>query len=419
MLTRAGDRILVLDGETRAALAIVRSLGKHKIDVGVAAHHPGGIAQKSKYASTLFECPDPVDAPEMYLKWVAEVVETWAPRMILPITDASLTLCLRIEEVLRARTILPTVDRNTLAEITDKGHLLRIAAELGIKTPRSHLLPPLAERSEADQTIIEGFSYPAVLKPNTSVSDVHSHFVKGGVHYPEDAEDVSAILYGDHDVEHEKISFLLQERIEGVGIGVFALCNEGEPLTLFAHRRILEKPPSGGRSVLSESIPLTEAPVDEALALFRHFRMQGVAMAEFKRTADGSHYLMEINPRFWGSLQLAIDSGRDFPAMLSKLYQIGQPFPEAALKQFTASIPEYQVGQRLRWELGSLDHFLINCKREFSESIRQAARENALQFFVEKERTRTEVCRRDDLQPFLYEMRRYVRELFSSAGGDY
>ena len=34
----------------------------------------------------------------------------------------------------------------------------------------------------------------------------------------------------------------------------------------------------------------------------------GVAMVEFRRTPDGRAALMEVNPRLWGSLQLAIDA---------------------------------------------------------------------------------------------------------------
>ena len=39
----------------------------------------------------------------------------------------------------------------------------------------------------------------------------------------------------------------------------------------------------------------------------------GVAMVEFKIDATGQHWLMEINPRLWGSLALSIDAGVDFP----------------------------------------------------------------------------------------------------------
>jgi protein-tyrosine-phosphatase len=47
-------------------------------------------------------------------------------------------------------------------------------------------------------------------------------------------------------------------------------------------------------------------------------------MVEYKRRPDGSFCLMEINPRLWGSLALAIDTGVNFPLGLLSLAQ-GRP----------------------------------------------------------------------------------------------
>ena len=51
----------------------------------------------------------------------------------------------------------------------------------------------------------------------------------------------------------------------------------------------------------------------------KYFKWRGIAMIEYKVTSDKKPYLMEINPRFWGSLPLAIASGVDFPYMLFRM----------------------------------------------------------------------------------------------------
>ena len=56
----------------------------------------------------------------------------------------------------------------------------------------------------------------------------------------------------------------------------------------------------------------------------------GVAMVEFKLDPDGQHWLMEINPRFWGSLALAIDAGVDFPMGLLRIARGEKPVPQPA-----------------------------------------------------------------------------------------
>ena len=71
-------------------------------------------------------------------------------------------------------------------------------------------------------------------------------------------------------------------------------------------------------------------------------------MVEYKRdSATGQPYLMEVNGRFWGSLQLAIDSGVDFPRILVA----------CALGEHGQQMPSYRVGVRSRWWWGVLPEF--------------------------------------------------------------
>ena len=85
------------------------------------------------------------------------------------------------------------------------------------------------------------------------------------------------------------------------------------PVAFFAHKRLRERPPWGGVSVLSESAEPDPRLKALARQLLDDACWHGVAMVEFKVAPDGTPYLMEINTRFWGSLQLAIDAGVDFP----------------------------------------------------------------------------------------------------------
>jgi protein-tyrosine-phosphatase len=71
----------------------------------------------------------------------------------------------------------------------------------------------------------------------------------------------------------------------------------------------------------------------DAEALLRALNWHGVAMVEFKMDAMDQHWLMEINPRLWGSLALSIDAGVDFPR---GLWQI-------ARGETPAAQPEYRL----------------------------------------------------------------------------
>ena len=96
--------------------------------------------------------------------------------------------------------------------------------------------------------------------------------------------------------------FLIHEIASGTGEGVFTLYDQGKPLAFFALRRLLEKPPHGGVSVLSEHITIDPELPRHTSALLNKAKRHGAAMVEAKVGVDGTPYLMEINTRFWGRL---------------------------------------------------------------------------------------------------------------------
>src|SRR5262249_37353097 len=156
-----------------------------------------------------------------------------------------------------------------------------------------------------------------------------------------------------------------------------------------------EKPPTGGESVLRESIEPDPALLAASERLLQALRWTGVAMVEFRRTPDGRALLMEMNPRLWGSVQLAIDAGVDFPALLVALYRGEKSSPVEAV-----------VGVRTRWLLGDLDHLAICLRRR---AVRRRIGVSVARLLLDFLRsfvdgTRLEVFRWDDWRPFAREL---------------
>ena len=404
----AGKTVLVLGAESRAALAVVRSLGSAGMKVMAAAPSPSALAKKSKYASVALDSPDPAKEPERYEEWLVENVSRYRPDLLLPVTDLVLALALRREQQLRALTVLPSCSRGAFDLIEDKGRFLALAAENGLAVPKTVELPPLAGNRTRVLELLSGFPYPAVLKPCTSVASTSRGFFKLGARYARDAAEAQAILEDETNPVLPEIPFLLQEEIRGPGVGVFTLCRAGETLASFAHRRLLEKPPQGGVSVLSESTEIEPALLAQVKHFLAELSYEGVAMMEFKKTTDGRFYIMELNPRFWGSLQLAVDSGRDFPLLLAALaLSIGKT--RDALVETCRGLPPYHIGQRLRWLMGTVDHAMTRIRRE--RAFRDIFLNNSLQLFRHRQRTKLEVARLDDPLPFLFEVVEWVRSL--------
>jgi hypothetical protein len=121
---------------------------------------------------------------------------------------------------------------------------------------------------------------------------------------------------------------------------------------------------------------------------------------------------MEVNGRFWGSLQLAIDAGIDFPWLACEL----------ALGREVGGVPAYRTGVRSRWLLGDLDHLLLRLfksSRELALPPSAPSRWQAVVDFVTcaGPDLHDEIARFDDWRPVLYEVRQAAAALTASALG--
>jgi predicted ATP-grasp superfamily ATP-dependent carboligase len=195
---------------------------------------------------------------------------------------------------------------------------------------------------------------------------------------------------------------LVQEFVPGHGEAIFLLSSQGESVAVFAHRRLRERPPSGGVSVLRESITPDPELLRDSERLLADLGWTGVAMVEYRRAPDGRAVLMEINPRLWGSLQLAIDSGVDFPVLQLALHRREVCQPRVA-----------RVGVRTRWLMGDVDHVLIALRKprelqSLGKSRWGVVREFLAGFF---DGSQLEVLRLRDPRPFLRELRIWIGEL--------
>ena len=104
-----------------------------------------------------------------------------------------------------------------------------------------------------------------------------------------------------------------QQYVSGRGVGVEFLFNRGRKVWHFAHERVHEYPLTGGASSYRRSINPPAALLHDAEKLLTALQWHGVAMVEFKMDASGQYWLMEINPRLWGSLALRSTPGSISP----------------------------------------------------------------------------------------------------------
>ena len=384
-------RILVTDGTQRSALAVVRSLGKARHTVYVCAPRVPSLAGSSRYAFTEAAVPDALVSPAEFVTEVTRLVDRWRVDTLIPITEASL-LALLPERATLGATI-PFPDASVFHGITDKSAVLAAARELGIATPRQVVLRAKSDLGAMDPALLD---YPVVLKPSRSVGEHDGQRVALGVLHVSTADSLRSVV---ESLDEAAFPLLIQQRIVGPGTGVFLLVWDGVVRAAFAHRRLREKPPSGGVSVYSQSVAADPELLERSRLLLECMKWNGVAMVEYKvDSGTGVPYLMEVNGRFWGSLQLAIDAGVDFPALLVA----------AASGEAMPPVTSYRIGVRSRWWWGDVDALLSRWRKSEAELAlppdAPSTLRATLEFFsVLQPHHRSDVFRVRDVKPFVRE----------------
>jgi predicted ATP-grasp superfamily ATP-dependent carboligase len=337
-------RILVLDGNQNQAVACVRSLarGGHLVVVGEA--HPWSKAGWSRYSSGSFQYTSPQLDPQKFLADVLAEAGKQSGTLVLPVTEATTLLISADRERFTgagARFVFP--DHADLLRAVDKSHTTALAQQLGIAVPKTFSVQNLDQLKSASSQL----RFPVVLKPKNS----YEQSKRGGMRAtgrPKYAENADQLISAFQQMCEQGSTTIVQEFVEGTGVGYFALMRHGELRVEFAHRRIRDVHPTGSGSALRESTAPDPQIREQSLAMLRALNWHGVAMAEFRLRDDGVPVFMEINGRFWHSLPLACYAGVDFPALLSHMAEFGDiDFPAA-----------YRVGVKCRWLVGDFRHLV-------------------------------------------------------------
>lgn len=389
------SRILVLDGNQRASLAAVRSLGSKGLWVAVGESAPTSMAAVSRYCSRNVTYSDPYSSPRAFFDDVLRQVDALDISFLLPITEATTYALLQHRDEIPEHVVLPFPGTVAVEQLANKNKLFELAEDNAIPIPKTIFCQNSEEGLRALDAIDD---FPIVLKPFKSKILEQDHILPTQVIVAHSSAEARAAL---NSHEYFGFPFTIQSFINGTGQGIFALFNQGEPVCYFAHRRLREKPPGGGVSVLCESAPVDERLKLSAETLLRNAKWHGVAMVEFRVSADSTGYLMEVNPRFWGSLQLAIDSGIDFPYWLY-LASTGQPVPKATRQH-----------RKVRWLLGDLDRLYLVLKAPKTSYSTGVKLMEILRFLTPGRRTRHEINRWGDLRPAWFELKQYLRALKS------
>lgn len=321
---------------------MVRSLGRRGLACDCGEETFFSTTRFSRHVAMGLVYPSPTGTPERFYAWLRERLKGGRYAVLYPMDDGTTAVVSRHLEEIRALVRVPFPPPPSFDRAADKGLAVEAAAAAGLRVPRSAVVAAAEELVPAAASI----GYPLVMRPRRGSGG-------RGVVVVQDEEELRLSYC---QLAALDASPLLQEFLAtGEKYDVCVLMNErSQPRAVFVQKELRHFPLFAGTSTLQESVAPRPDLVDMSIALLEKLHWQGVAEVEFMVDRDGRPWFMEINPRFWASLQTAISAGVDFPYLYYQLATAGD----------CPTVREYRTGLRCRWLLpGDIFHFAANPSR--------------------------------------------------------
>lgn len=331
---RSPRKVLVLDADSRTALAACRSLGRAGYEVATMTTFGGDLASHSQYVTRHH-----LRAPDVPL---GSTIDELADRHGYDVAVAAKDFT--IAELGAAPPMLPTVPflGPALDRLNDKVGLASIAESAEVPYPATVDL----DRDAEAQSLV----YPAMVKAARSarVLDDGSIGELGGAVL---ARDRTEIEHAAARIRRHGLVPIAQNRVERTDkINVTILRRNDECEVRFPYRVLRDVPLTGGIAVSLETLPAREMPgIDAVAALERvcaEARYEGIANGEFCMTPGGGLTLIEVNTRPWGSLWFAEQLGQQVMERAVRLALGEKALPAA---QPASHARYHNVAGELRW----------------------------------------------------------------------
>jgi glutathione synthase/RimK-type ligase-like ATP-grasp enzyme len=312
-------RILVTYGWCRTAYVVAESLARAGYAVYGCDDSRWNMLRCSRHVRGTDVVSDPFRQPERFVTDIAAVVRKRGIDILLPVHEDALAIR-RFGHLLPRGLMVIAPDLEDLLTAVDKLAIVAIAERAGVPAPRTY--SPMTA-SEAGQAAA-GIGGRSILKARRGNSGKGVRLVQSPAQMAGFWED----MVRRFDLPAAK-GPIVQEFVEGDLYGSCFLASGGDVKAVFLEKYLRWKEGKLGTSVLREpaSWPLL-AELTRKIA--RELRWTGIGHLDFVGSREEDRAcLLEMNPRFWGAINMAVRNGYDFPWGLVTLYIDGRPDPRA------------------------------------------------------------------------------------------
>ncbi len=347
-------KFLIFSGHNdRAAIALCRYFDENGLDFVVAARPEADAIRNSRYRTRIVFTRQTLAVDLQLFANISRAVGG-ADLIYCPTTEfINLFLLENRQEAEALGYILPLPDAGLYLEITNK----KSAGDFFQSVPGITVPQEIA----MDQA-----TAPCVLKPRENKRD-------GKILYPR-------ICRNDVELEqarpsHDPTVYFAQKYVEGASLYLCGCIDCNGVFDCFWQRNLGQQP--NGKSIVlaREESEVPDDLFDLQAALLTRLKQAGYFgpfMVEIKRNGK-TNYFVELNPRFWGPLQLSLDV---CPGILERFVQLSLPQFESSSSRKTDN-PCYYA-----WKGGMAEWDALESALDVNEAI---ARQDAWDVFERKD----------------------------------
>jgi predicted ATP-grasp superfamily ATP-dependent carboligase len=300
-------RLIVTGSEHPAGLAAVRALDRAGFDVWAAVQSRSALGARSRAVGGLVDVPDPRTQPDGFVTALAEAAQRIAADAVLPGTEAALLALAGREGDFPASVVVGNSAESAVRRATDKTALALLSLRAGMDVPLTRMLD--SEQSLA----VDDVTFPAIVKPLRSELLENGRLRRFEAKRVEDAAGLKRALSALPDGVG-----LVQPYLEGRLISVNGVAHEG--CLHGANQHVVHRvwPDRCGQAVFAETIPMIPERERAVAAFMEELGWSGVFNLQLIEH-DGRDYVIDLNPRFYVSLTLAVAAGINLPAIWASL----------------------------------------------------------------------------------------------------
>lgn len=296
--------VLITYGWVRSSYNALRNLKKHNVNVEVSDSSFIGMSQFSRLSSGFNKYKSHYENEEQFISDIVDICLAKDIKLILPAHNET-EIIAKYKHKFNNDLVAMVPDQEHCKLFNNKSNAYDYVSNIGVPVPMRFkyddpkLVANLLTSKGVKKTVIK------LLTGNSSK----------GVFYaenPEHAQRITIELIKKYKLQISRYP-QIEEYVDGDGYGCSVLYSNGRFIADFTHKRLRDKIETGGTSTFREA-SVHEGIEAATKKIFDTLGWNGLAMCEFKVCPkSGRFWFIEVNPRMWGSISLAIESGVQFP----------------------------------------------------------------------------------------------------------